>query len=141
VPASAARIVAEKIDPAAVEAAVRCDPCGGVVTFVGMVRATADDGRSVRGLLYEAFEPMAIAEFEAIAAEAQERFGALRVAIVHRIGSLTVGDAAVAIAVSAEHRRAAFEACEYAIDEVKRRAQIWKKEIYADGSEQWKPNA
>jgi molybdopterin synthase catalytic subunit len=136
-----ARIVDEKIDVGALEAAVRCDRCGGVVTFAGIVRERSDDGRPVTGLYYEAFEPMAIAEFETIAAEAQARFGALAVAIVHRVGALAIGDVAVAIAVSAEHREAAFDACKYTIDELKRRAQIWKKELYADGSEQWKPNA
>jgi molybdopterin synthase catalytic subunit len=136
-----ARIVVESIDADAIEASVRCDRAGGIASFRGIVRDRSDDGRAVCGLVYEAFEPMALAEFEAIAAEARERFGALRVAIVHRLGALAVGDVAVAIAVSAEHRGAAFDACEYAIDALKRRAQIWKKECYADGSEQWKPNA
>jgi molybdopterin synthase catalytic subunit len=139
--ANLACLVDREIDVAAVEAAVCCDGCGGIVTFLGVVRDRADDGAAVSGLVYEAFEPMAIAEFEAIATEVRERFGALRVAIVHRLGTLAVGDVAVAIAVSAEHRGVAFEACEYAIDELKRRAEIWKKERYADGSERWKPNA
>jgi molybdopterin synthase catalytic subunit len=135
------RIVAETIDVERVEAAVRCEPCGGIVTFLGIVRSHADDGRPVSGLVYEAYEPMALAELEAIAGEARARFGALRVSIVHRLGALRVGEVAVAIAVSAEHREAAFDACEYAIDELKRRAHIWKKELYADGAEGWKPNA
>ncbi|MBV8374634.1 MAG: molybdenum cofactor biosynthesis protein MoaE [Candidatus Eremiobacteraeota bacterium] len=131
-------MVEEKIDVAAVEAAVRCDSCGGVVAFLGIVRERADDGRAVERLYYEAFESMAIGEFETIAAEVKDRFGALRVAIVHRVGDLAIGEVAVAVAVSAEHRQAAFAACEYAIDELKRRAPIWKKELYADGSEQWR---
>jgi molybdopterin synthase catalytic subunit len=114
---------------------------GGVVTFVGVVRDTAEDGRSVLGLSYEAFEPMAIAEFERIAAEARERFGDLKVTIVHRIGELNAGDVAVAVVAAAPHRDAAFEACRYCIDELKRRAPIWKKERYADGQEHWKANA
>ncbi len=114
---------------------------GGVVTFVGVVRDTAEDGRSVVGLLYEAFEPMAIAEFERIAAEVRERFGDLRLTIVHRIGELSAGDVAVAVVAAAPHRGAAFEACRYCIDELKRRAPIWKKERYADGQAHWKANA
>ncbi len=114
---------------------------GGVVTFAGVVRDTAEGGRSVVGLSYEAFEPMAIAEFERIAAEARERFGDLEVTIVHRIGELNAGDVAVAVVAAAPHRDAAFEACRYCIDELKRRAPIWKKERYADGQEHWKANA
>ena len=127
------------IDPVALENRRSGD--GGVVTFLGVVRDRADDGRPVVGLSYEAFEPMAIAEFEKIAAEARDRFGDLRIAIVHRIGELSVGDIAVAVVAAAPHRDAAFEACRYCIDELKRRAPIWKKERYADGHEHWKANA
>ena len=114
---------------------------GGVVTFLGIVRDRADDGRPVVGLFYEAFEPMAIASFESIAAEALERFGTLRVAMAHRIGELRVGEIAVAVVVAAPHRAAAFDACRYCIDELKRRAPIWKKERYAAGEAAWKANA
>jgi len=114
---------------------------GGVVTFFGVVRDYADDGRPVTGLSYEAFEPMALASFESIAAEARERFGTLRVTIVHRVGELDAGDIAVAVLVAAAHRAAAFDACRYCIDELKRRAPIWKKEHYADGRAVWKANA
>ena len=136
------RIVRDAIEPRALEAALRIDAAGGIVTFAGVVRATADDGRPVEGLSYEAFEPMAVAEFEQIAAEARQRFGGdVRLAIVHRIGDLEVGEIAVTIVAAATHRSAAFDACRYAIDEVKRRAAIWKKERYADGPAQWKANA
>jgi molybdopterin synthase catalytic subunit len=77
----------------------------------------------------------------AIGAEASERFGNARVAIAHRVGELSLGEAAVAIAVAAPHRGAAFDACEYAIDELKRRVPIWKKERYVDGGEHWRENA
>lgn len=135
------RIVRETIDPHALEAAVSGDGgCGGIVTFLGVVRACADDGRLVRGLSYEAFEPMATAEFERIAGQTRERLGDVRVAIVHRVGDLAVGEVAVAIAAAAAHRGTAFDACRYVIDEVKRRAPIWKRERYADGSSEWKAN-
>lgn len=133
-------IVRDPIEPRELEAAIRTGD-GGVVTFFGIVRGTAEDGRPVSGLTYEAFEPLATAEFENIVTEARERFGDVALAIVHRIGELGVGEISVAVAASATHRAAAFEACRYAIDELKRRAPIWKKEIYADGSAQWRENA
>jgi molybdopterin synthase catalytic subunit len=134
-------IVRTPIDPARLDAAVRDDVFGAVVTFLGIVRERADDGRLVRGLEYEAYDAMALAEFETIAAETYQRFAEVRVAIVHRVGRLNVGEIAVAVVVGSPHRGAAFDACEYAIDEVKSRAQIWKKELYADGDERWKTNA
>lgn len=111
------------------------------MTFLGVVRERADDGRAVTGLSYEAFEPMAIRTFETIAGEARERFGDVRLAIVHRVGDLVIGDVAVAVVAAAVHREAAFAACSYAIDELKQRAPIWKKEHYADGVSEWKVNA
>lgn len=135
------RVSGDPIDPAALEAAVRSEGGGGIVTFLGVVRNSADDGRPVSGLEYEAFEPMAVAELETIAGEARERFPDVRVAIVHRVGALAVGEIAVAVAVAAEHRGAAFDACEYVIDELKQRAPIWKKERYIGGGAQWKSNS
>jgi molybdopterin synthase catalytic subunit len=134
-------IVRAPIDPHAVEAAVRSGACGGVVTFLGIVRERADDGRPVTGLHYEAHDAMAVAEFAAIANEARERFGELRAAVVHRAGELNVGEIAVAVCVAAPHRGEAFAACRYLIDELKRRAPIWKKERYAGGGSEWKANA
>ena len=134
------RITGEPIDVAALAACVRSPECGGIVSFVGAVRERADDGRPVTGLAYEAHEAMAIGEFESIASEAREKFGDVRVAIAHRTGELGLGEIAVAVVAAAVHRSAAFDACEYAIDELKRRAPIWKKEKYADGDEQWKEN-
>ena len=135
------RITRETIDPRRLEDAVRADDAGAVVTFLGVVRARADDGRAVDGLTYEAYERMAVAVFASIAQEANDCFGAARIAIVHRIGDLAIGEIAVAVAASAAHRKAAFEACQYTIDEVKRRAPIWKQEHYVDAVPQWKANA
>ncbi|MBV8654652.1 MAG: molybdenum cofactor biosynthesis protein MoaE, partial [Candidatus Eremiobacteraeota bacterium] len=116
------RIFDRPIDVAALEASVRAERCGGVVTFLGIVRDRADDGRPVMGLEYQAHAAMALAEFAAIEAEARHRFGDIEMAIAHRVGSLDVGEVAVAVAVAAPHRGEAFDACEYAIDELKRRA-------------------
>jgi molybdopterin synthase catalytic subunit len=130
------RIARERIDPRDLERIVRSGD-GGVVTFLGVVRDAAPDGRPVGGLWYEAHEAMAIGEFETIANEARQRFGDVRIAIVHRVGELGVGDISVAVLAAAPHRDAAFDACRYAIDELKRRAPIWKKERYAAGGGEW----
>jgi molybdopterin synthase catalytic subunit len=134
------RITRDPIDPRALESAIGDRSFGGVVTFLGVVREHSDDGRAVNGLSYEAYEEMALVEFQAIADEARTRFGDVRLAIVHRIGDLAVGDVAVAVCAGSPHRAAAFDACEYAIDAVKSRAAIWKKEHYADGSGEWREN-
>lgn len=133
-------IVRDPIDVAAIARSVRTDACGAVTTFAGVVREMSDDGRPVTGLSYEAHESMAAAEFEAIAQEARGRFGPCEIAVAHRIGDLQVGDVAVAVAVGAPHREAAFDACEFTIDELKRRAPIWKKEHYAQGDSEWRTN-
>jgi molybdopterin synthase catalytic subunit len=134
-------IVREPIDPHAVEAAVRSESNGGIVTFLGIVRDRADDGQPVTGLQYEAYDDLALAEFGAIVEEARERFGDVRISAVHRVGDLRVGEIAVAVCVAAAHRAEAFAACRYTIDELKRRAPIWKKELYAGGGGEWKANA
>ncbi|HYL26591.1 MAG TPA: molybdenum cofactor biosynthesis protein MoaE [Candidatus Nitrosotalea sp.] len=130
-------IVGEAIAPHTLERIVRTSD-GGVVSFLGIVRETADDGRPVSGLFYEAFEAMAVRVFENIADEARERYGDVHLAIVHRIGELRVGEISVAVLAAAAHRAAAFDACRYAIDQLKARAPIWKQERYADGERQWK---
>lgn len=129
------------IDPRALEAAVSSEAHGGVVTFLGLVRERAGDGRAVTGLSYEVYDDMAVAEFKKIAAESRERFGEVTLAIVHRAGDLDVGEIAVAVVAAAAHRGAAFDACEYTIDELKKRAPIWKKERYVDGEAAWIRNA
>lgn len=129
------------LDARALEEAVRDEECGAVVTFLGVVRSRSDEGSLVSGLHYEAHEQMAESEFEKIAAEARERFGACRIAAAHRTGELGVGEVAVAVAVAAPHRAAAFDACEYVIDELKARAPIWKKERFAAGGGEWRENA
>jgi molybdopterin synthase catalytic subunit len=133
-------ITREAIDPRVVEATVQRDANGGVVTFLGVVRERASDGREVNGLSYEAYDEMAIAVFARIAEEARERFGEVELAIAHRVGDLRIGEISVAVTAASVHRGVAFDACEYAIDELKRRAPIWKKEHYIDGEEAWARN-
>jgi len=123
-------------------AAVRDDAHGAIVTFLGVTRATSNgDSRPVEALEYEAYPAMAQAEMEAIAAEAQRRFGPLRIAMLHRTGRVERGEPSVAIAVGTPHRPAAFAACAFAIDALKARVEIWKNECYADGASAWQPNA
>lgn len=129
-------IVRDPIDLRELERIVRPGD-GGVATFLGVVRETAGDGRPVTGLFYEAFDAMAVHEFETIAGEARERLGDVKLAIVHRVGELRVGEISVAVVAVAAHRAAAFDACRYAIDQLKSRAAIWKQERYADGNAAW----
>lgn len=133
-------IVRERINMGALAHGAGGDECGAVVTFAGVVRKLSDDGKSVTGLSYEAHEEMALAEFQKIAGEARERYGPCTLSIVHRIGDLQLGEISVAIVAAAPHRSAALRACQYAIDELKRRAPIWKKEHYASGEGAWKTN-
>ncbi len=121
--------------------AVRDDACGAVVTFLGVVREISDDARPVTGLTYQAHPEMALREMRAIAGEAATRFGDARIALVHRIGALSLGEPSVAIAVAAPHRALAFDACEFVIDELKRRVPIWKQEHYVEGAPAWRVNA
>ncbi|RKX32707.1 MAG: molybdenum cofactor biosynthesis protein MoaE [Verrucomicrobia bacterium] len=109
---------------------------GALVIFEGWVR-DHNDGRSVKGLDYEAFKPLAEKEGCRILAEARDSFPVLSVTCVHRIGSLALGDLAVWVGVTARHRDAAFDACRYVIDEVKKRVPIWKKEHYSEGVSGW----
>ncbi|MEO9170083.1 MAG: molybdenum cofactor biosynthesis protein MoaE [Candidatus Baltobacteraceae bacterium] len=133
-------IVREPIDPRALEAGVADASYGGIVTFLGVVRNRANDGETVTGLSYEAYAPMALDEFRSIAAEASERFGEVSLAIVHRVGDLAVGEIAVAVVAGARRRGVAFDACSFAIDALKARAPIWKKERYAGGTGTWVSN-
>ncbi len=133
-------IARDPIDVAEIARSVRTDACGAVITFAGVVREMSDDDRPVTGLSYEAHESMAAAEFEAIAQEARARFGPCEIAVAHRIGDLRVGEISVAVAVGAPHRGAAFDACEFTIDELKRRAPVWKKEHYTQGDSEWRAN-
>jgi MoaE-MoaD fusion protein len=106
--------------------------CGAIVTLDGFVRQFTK-GRETEYLVYEAYEPMALKEMEKLITQAHEQFQIENVGIVHRFGKLEIGETSVVISVASPHRRAAFEACEWLIKELKRTVPIWKKEVYADG--------
>lgn len=127
-----ARLAREPIDVAGLVAAETRD--GAVSLFVGVVR-DENRGRAVTGIEYEAYEEMAEPLLREIADETARLFPVTRVRLVHRLGRLAVGEASVAVAVSSPHRAEAFAACRHAIDTLKARVPIWKKEHYADGSE------
>jgi molybdopterin synthase catalytic subunit len=110
--------------------------CGAVVTFEGLVR-NHNDGLEVQRLEYEAFTSLAEKLGMQIVQEAKDKFSITKAVCIHRLGSLEIGDIAVWIGVNAAHRKAAFEACQYIIDEIKTRVPIWKKEHYADGTDVW----
>jgi molybdopterin synthase catalytic subunit len=114
---------------------VRKDSNGAVVTFLGVVRDFSR-GRKVLYLEYEAYKEMAIRKMRQIADEVREKWTIDDIAILHRVGHLEVGERSVAIAVAAPHRKAAFEACEYAIGRLKEIVPIWKKEVW-EGGEAW----
>ena len=107
--------------------------CGATVTLDGYVRQFTK-GRETLYLVYEAYEAMALAKMQEIAAHLHSNFAIHRVAIVHRLGRLEIGETSVFIAVSSAHRAAAFDACRYAIDTLKKTVPIWKKEFFADGA-------
>lgn len=126
-------VTAEPLDARAVEALVAGPSVGAVVTFTGTVRDHAR-GNGVVALDYEAYPAAAEKMLARIAEEIRERWGIEHVAIAHRTGYLTPGEASVVIAVASSHRGEAFAACEYAIDRIKEIVPIWKKEHYADGA-------
>ncbi|HEY9288854.1 MAG TPA: molybdenum cofactor biosynthesis protein MoaE [Candidatus Dormibacteraeota bacterium] len=125
----------DTLDAATVAARIKSDTDGGLVVFEGIVRAKSR-GKDVRALVYEAYGSMAQRQMEQLAEEAHQRWPINDVAIVHRVGTLQVGETSVVIAVSAGHRGEAFEACRWLIDELKRSVPIWKKEVYTEG-EAW----
>ncbi len=134
-PEDVAEIVDTPIDARALAARVVCGSDGAVVTFEGITRDNAD-GRTVRYLEYEAYRDMALAQILGIVSEARERWVVGRIGVVHRLGRVNVGEASVAIVVASPHRAAAFEACRFVIDRLKKTVPIWKKEFFEDG-EMW----
>lgn len=119
--------------------AVKRSSSGAVVTFLGVVREQTR-GQQVRYLEYEAYREMAIPKMRELADEIRQKWKVDEIAMMHRIGHLQVGEASVAIAVSAPHRHEAFAACAYAIDRLKEVVPIWKKEVWTDGEEWVRPD-
>lgn len=128
------RLTSDKLEPGHVSRLVVPESCGATVTLDGYVRRFTK-GRETLYLVYEAYESMALKEMRKLAIEASSLFEIAHVAIVHRLGRLEIGETSVVISVASPHRRAAFEACEWLIKELKRTVPIWKKEVYADGEE------
>lgn len=129
-------ITTDPIDPSAVAERVGAPEDGAVALFAGAVR-NRNEGRPVGGMEYEGYAEMAREQLAAIVAEAASRAGSDRIAAVHRLGELEVGEVSVAIAVSTPHRAEAFEAARYVIEEIKKRLPVWKRERYLDGESAW----
>jgi molybdopterin synthase catalytic subunit len=130
------KISATPIDAAGLQAALIDPRAGACVTFEGWVR-NRNEGQPVLSLEYEAYALLAEKEGALILHEARGKFALVAAAGVHRVGHLQLGDLAIWVGVTAEHRGAAFEACRYIIDEAKARLPIWKKEHYASGTTAW----
>jgi molybdopterin synthase catalytic subunit len=127
------QLVRGPIEPELLVRHVRAAEDGAIVTFDGFVR-NESHGRRTLYLEYEAYEGMALAKMREIGLRLRQDFAIHRVAMVHRTGRLEIGETSVFIAVSAPHRAAAFDACRFAIDTLKRTVPIWKKEYFADGA-------
>jgi len=130
------RLSRDPIDYAALTEMVRRPDCGAVATFLGTVRDLTD-GKETIALDYEAYPNMAEKKLAEIEGQTRQRWPVGEMAMVHRIGRLEVGEVSVAVAVSCPHRAQAFEACRFAIDQLKEIVPIWKKENWADGSTEW----
>ena len=129
------QVTAEPLEPGAVVAVVSAPDCGAVVTFLGLVRDN-NVGRRVLWLEYEAYEPLAVKAFTQIDEEARDRWPSVRLAIHHRTGRVSIGEASVAIAAASPHRADAFAASRYAIERIKQVAPIWKHEHF-EGGDVW----
>lgn len=130
------QITTEPISPAELDALFDDPSCGAIATFTGKVR-NHHEGRAVTSLTYEAHQVMAEKILREIADEAHRSFAIRRLIVVHRIGRLSVGETAVWIGACSPHRDAAFAACRYVIEEIKKRVPIWKKEQGVDGTTEW----
>ena len=124
------------IDTREVLSRVGAEEDGAVALFLGIVR-NSNEGRRVSGMEYEGYAEMAQEQLADIVGEAAVRAQTDRVAAVHRLGALGVGEVSVAIAVSTPHRRQAFDAARYVIEEIKKRLPVWKREYYLDRDAQW----
>lgn len=129
-------IVERPLDPSALLGEVASAASGASTLFVGTVREV-NEGRSVTGIDYTAYGPMAERELAAVVAEAAARFGTERIVVEHRIGTLVLGEASIVIAVSHARRAPAMDAQRFLIEEIKKRVPIWKREHYADGTREW----
>lgn len=129
-------LVREPIDVAARHREIADAGCGAVLDFLGVVR-DQHYGRDVLRLEYTAYEEMALAEMRKIGEELEKRWPVRRTCIVHRLGTLEIGEASILIAIALPHRKDGFDALRYAIDTFKETVPIWKKEFFADGEATW----
>lgn len=127
------QLVRDPIDSANLIKRVKWPTDGAVVIFDGIVR-NHSAGRPTIYLEYEAYEPMALSKMREMGAQIRSKFSIHLIAMVHRLGRVEVGETSVLIAISSPHRRAAFDACHFAIDTLKKTVPIWKKEFFADGA-------
>ena len=130
------KITSDEIELGDVIRAVEAGDAGAIVHFLGVVRNNTE-GREVSYLEYEAYPPMAEKKMAEIAEEIHEKWGLDRIAMIHRVGRLGIGEVSVAVAVASPHRKEAFEACHYAMNRLKQIVPIWKREVWADGEEEW----
>ncbi len=133
----AARLVREPIDVAALMREVENPRVGGIALFVGTVRYETDGGRGLRALEYTAYDEMALAEMGRICEQAVAETPVHKIVMVHRLGTLRIGEVSVAVVAAAAHRGEAFDVCRTAIDRLKQRVPIFKKELWQDGKTQW----
>src|SRR5262245_66103272 len=129
-------VITEPIDFAALTEQVRSHHAGAVCMFMGTVREITGDRRTA-SLEYEAYPEMALKKMAELEAEARRRWPIIDAALVHRVGHLDLGEISVVVAVSCPHRDQAFAACRWLIDTLKEVVPIWKKEVWADGTEEW----
>ena len=129
-------LVHDAIDVLSLLGEVTSPACGASSIFLGTVREQ-NEGRSVQGIDYSAYDAMAIRQMDHIAHEAAERFGTEQIVIEHRLGFLALGEVSVAIVVAHARRAPAMDATRYIIEELKRRVPVWKREHYDDGSREW----
>lgn len=125
----------DPVDPSTVVAAVSAPEAGAVVLFVGTVRDHSPGRTGVTHLEYESYDEQVVDKIAEVVTEVRDRWPVRKVAVIHRVGELGVGEISIAVAVSAPHRADAFESGRYLIDEVKARAPIWKKEHWPGGAE------
>lgn len=132
-------IVEDPIDMAKYVDKVRDAGAGAISTFLGTTRDTFEEKKVVE-LRYEAYTAMALEQLRRICNSARAKWELTRIAIVHRIGVVGIGEASVLVAVSSVHRKESLHACEFLIDELKASVPIWKKEVYQDSGAAWKQN-
>ncbi len=131
-----AELVHAPIDAGLLARAAARPDCGAIAQFLGTTR-DHHAGRRVTSLTYEAYEPMALAALASIEAAAIARFGIATCHIVHRLGEVPLAESSVAVTVASAHRAAAFDACRWAMDELKRSVPIWKRETFEEGDAAW----